>query len=86
MSGPAAQVLRDYAPDGGAYGNEADVYEPDHEAAFWGAANAARLKAVKAKYDPQNFTVWQGIGWDGAQDVKFQCYAPTNPGSTSSVD
>ncbi|KAI0258817.1 hypothetical protein BC834DRAFT_834569 [Gloeopeniophorella convolvens] len=83
----AAQVLRDYAPDGGAYGNEADVYEPDHEVAFWGAANAARLRVVKAKYDPQNFfTVWQGIGWDGAQDVKFQCYAPTNPGSASSVD
>jgi Berberine and berberine like len=50
----AGQVLRDYAPDGGAYINEADVYEPDHEASFSGTANAARLKEIKAKYDPNN--------------------------------
>ncbi|KAI0265565.1 hypothetical protein BC834DRAFT_165693 [Gloeopeniophorella convolvens] len=76
----AAQVLRDFAPDGGAYSSQADVFEPDHENAFWGAANVAKLKAAKAKYDPENvFTVWQGIGWDGEQDPKFRCYQPLDP-------
>ncbi|KAI0292662.1 hypothetical protein B0F90DRAFT_1822708 [Multifurca ochricompacta] len=57
-----AQVLRDYSPNSGAYISEADVYEPNHEASFWGTANAARLKTIKAKYDPKNFfQVWQGM-------------------------
>jgi FAD/FMN-containing dehydrogenase len=83
----AAQVLRDYAPDGGAYINEADVYEPNHEGSFWGTANAARLKDIKAKYDPNNvFQVWQGIGWAGASDVRYECYSQLNPGGVSLVD
>jgi Berberine and berberine like len=83
----AAQVLRDYAPDGGAYINEADVYEPNHEGSFWGTANAARLKDIKAKYDPNNvFQVWQGIGWAGAADVRYECYSQLNPGGDSLVD
>ncbi|KZP23529.1 FAD-binding domain-containing protein [Athelia psychrophila] len=77
----AADVLRAYAPDGAAYPNEADIYEPDHEQAFWGAANAARLAAIKKEVDPLNFfQVWQGIGWDGAEDEKYKCYAELNPG------
>ncbi|KAI0045108.1 FAD-binding domain-containing protein [Auriscalpium vulgare] len=80
----AAQVLRDYAPDSGSYINEADIYEPNHEESFWGAANAARLKTIKAEVDPQNFfQVWQGIGWDGSADSKFQCYQELNPGDVS---
>jgi FAD/FMN-containing dehydrogenase len=83
----AGQMLRDYAPDGGAYINKADVYEPNHEATFWGTANAARLKEIKAKYDPENlFQVWQGIGWSGAADVRYECYSQLNPGSASLVD
>ncbi|KAK0492128.1 FAD-binding domain-containing protein [Armillaria luteobubalina] len=50
------QWLRDFSPDSGAYLNEADVYEPDHEGAnvntiaeaFWGD-NYARLVQVKKK-------------------------------------
>jgi FAD/FMN-containing dehydrogenase len=83
----SAQVLREYAPDSGAYINEADVYEPNHEASFWGTANAAHLKEIKAKYDPKNvFQVWQGIGWAGATDVRYECYSQLNPGSASLVN
>lgn len=75
----AAQVLRDYAPDGGAYPNEADIYEPEHEQSFWGN-NVGRLKVIKKRVDPQNFfTVWQGIGWEGEKDVKYACYAELRP-------
>ncbi|KZP23493.1 FAD-binding domain-containing protein [Athelia psychrophila] len=77
----AADVLRAYAPDGAAYANEADIYEPDHVQNFWGAANAARLAAIKKAVDPLNFfQVWQGIGWDGAEDEKYKCYTELNPG------
>lgn len=43
--------LRDATPAGGAYGNEADVGEPDWQQAFWGD-HYARLRAIKAKWDP----------------------------------
>jgi Berberine and berberine like len=63
------------------------VYEPDHEESFWGTANAARLKEIKAKYDPNNvFQVWQGIGWAGAADVRDKCYSQLNPREDSLVD
>ncbi|SJL04835.1 related to isoamyl alcohol oxidase [Armillaria ostoyae] len=42
------QWLRDFSPDSGAYLNEGDVYEPNHEEAFWGA-NYARLVQIKEK-------------------------------------
>ncbi|KAF7979249.1 hypothetical protein HWV62_42914, partial [Athelia sp. TMB] len=77
----AAGVLRAYAPDGAAYPNEADIYEPNHIQTFWGYANAARLAVIKKEVDPSNFfQVWQGIGWDGAEDEKYKCYAQLNPG------
>jgi len=77
----AANVLRAYAPDGAAYPNEADIYEPNHVQTFWGSANAERLTNIKKQVDPQNFfQVWQGIGWDGAKDEKYKCYAELNPG------
>lgn len=54
---------------------------PNHKQSFWGAANAARLASIKKRVDPQNFfQVWQGIGWDGAQDAKYECYEELNPG------
>ncbi len=40
--------LRAITPGGGTYGNEADVYEPDWERAFWGE-NYEELVRVKRK-------------------------------------
>jgi hypothetical protein len=44
------------APDMGCYLNEADVYEPDWQQAFWGD-NYERLLEIKRKYDPHG-TFW----------------------------
>ncbi|SJL16582.1 uncharacterized protein ARMOST_20108 [Armillaria ostoyae] len=44
--------LRVITPGDGTYGNEADVYEPDWERAFWGE-NHEELVRVKRKYDPE---------------------------------
>ncbi|KAJ7244489.1 hypothetical protein C8J57DRAFT_977766, partial [Mycena rebaudengoi] len=43
--------LRALAPNSGAYLNEAELYETDHEVTYWGP-NYARLLAVKRKCDP----------------------------------
>ncbi|KAJ7493661.1 hypothetical protein FB451DRAFT_1215052 [Mycena latifolia] len=43
--------LRALAPNSGAYMNEGDVYQTDHEFTYWGP-NYPRLLAVKNKYDP----------------------------------
>ena len=45
--------LRQAMPDSGTYFSEANYHEPGWQAAFWGAANYARLQAVKAAYDPR---------------------------------
>ncbi|KAG8704459.1 hypothetical protein FRC08_002213 [Ceratobasidium sp. 394] len=47
------QPLRALTPQGGAYLNEADVYEPNASTSFWGSDNYAKLWAVKQKYDPK---------------------------------
>ncbi|KAL4878800.1 hypothetical protein BJY04DRAFT_229664 [Aspergillus karnatakaensis] len=51
----------------GAYLNEADPYEKDFQASFWGA-NYARLYDIKQKWDPEGlFIVRRGVGsedWD----------------------
>ncbi|KAK0474774.1 FAD-binding domain-containing protein [Armillaria novae-zelandiae] len=68
------QWLRDFSPDSGAYLNEADVYEPDHEAAFWGA-NYTRLVEIKKKYDPYHLLdCWMCVGWNGPLDERYSCY------------
>lgn len=47
---------------------------------FWGADIAAHLAVIKAEIDPLNFfQVWQGIGWDGAEDEKYKCYVELDP-------
>ncbi|TFK78272.1 hypothetical protein K466DRAFT_570941, partial [Polyporus arcularius HHB13444] len=57
------QKFRDLTPGSGAYFNEGDVYEPDHETAYWGD-NYAKLLAVKQKYDPHGLLdCWQCAGW-----------------------
>ena len=54
-------------PDSGSYSNEADVREPNFQVTFYGP-NYARLKSIKAKYDPNDlFIVGAGVGsenWD----------------------
>ncbi|KAF2258259.1 FAD binding domain-containing protein [Lojkania enalia] len=57
--------LRDVTPNGGSYGNEADISEPDWQNAFWGA-NYPRLAAIKKKWDPTDlFYVHHGVGSEG---------------------
>ncbi|KAJ7499969.1 FAD-binding domain-containing protein [Mycena latifolia] len=52
----------------GAYGNEADVLEPNFQTTFFGQANYAKLSGIKSKYDPTDlFIVPAGVGserWD----------------------
>ncbi|KAI1789969.1 FAD-binding domain-containing protein [Ganoderma leucocontextum] len=43
------QRFRNLAPESGAYFNEGDVYEQDHEVAHWGTENYKKLLAVKQR-------------------------------------
>ena len=57
--------LRKVSPAGGAYGNEANIGEPDWQQAFWGE-NYPRLLELKKKYDPTElFYVHHGVGSEG---------------------
>ncbi|KAI0824884.1 FAD-binding domain-containing protein [Trametes gibbosa] len=68
------QKYRDLSPGSGAYFNEGDVYEPDHETAYWGN-NYAELLRVKRKYDPEGLLhCWQCVGWNGPSDPLYQCF------------
>jgi Berberine and berberine like len=70
----AGDILRSISPNSGAYQNEADVYEPDPAAAFWGQDNYQKLLAIKAEVDPNNILTCHGcIGWD-KWDPRFSCY------------
>ncbi|EMC94258.1 hypothetical protein BAUCODRAFT_36730 [Baudoinia panamericana UAMH 10762] len=72
----AATVLRNLAPNSGAYQNEADVYEPDPATTFWGTDNYNRLLSIKKQLDPNNIlTCWDCIGWDST-DARYGCYPP----------
>jgi hypothetical protein len=54
--------LREISPGGGAYGNEADIGEPNWQQSFWGK-NYPRLVQIKKKYDPTElFYVYHGVG------------------------
>ncbi|CAE6465185.1 unnamed protein product, partial [Rhizoctonia solani] len=61
----AMNPLRALTPGGGAYQNEADVYEPNTSESFWGS-NYAALYAIKQKYDPDGLLdCWHCVGWKG---------------------
>lgn len=66
--------LRAASPNGGAYGNEADVNEPNWQQAFWGQ-NYERLLRIKKEWDPKGvFYVHHGVGseeWEVVGGVKF---------------
>lgn len=66
--------LRKIAPNSGAYFNEADVYESDHEKSFWGD-NYPALLEIKQKYDPDGLLdCWRCVGWKGPSAKSFECY------------
>ncbi|EIN14409.1 isoamyl alcohol oxidase [Punctularia strigosozonata HHB-11173 SS5] len=68
------QAYRDIAPESGAYFNEGDVYETDHEQAYWGA-NYQTLLQIKQKYDPHGILdCWQCVGWKGSDSPEYDCY------------
>ncbi|KAJ7613756.1 FAD-binding domain-containing protein [Mycena polygramma] len=54
--------------------NEAFLYEPDFETAFWGD-NYPRRLALKHKFDPHGLLdCWHCVGWLGAKDERYGCY------------
>jgi FAD/FMN-containing dehydrogenase len=58
----AAAELLQIAPDAGSYVSESNYFNPRWQTAYWGD-NYARLRAVKAKYDPDGlFFVHNGVG------------------------
>jgi FAD/FMN-containing dehydrogenase len=58
----AAAALRTVAPGAGSYVSESNYFNADWRNAFWGP-NYPRLRAVKARYDPDGlFTVHHGVG------------------------
>jgi hypothetical protein len=70
--------LRQMTPDGGAYQNEADTFEPDHASPFWGMDNCNKFMALKQELDLQNLLIGhQCIGWNKT-DTRYSCY-PADP-------
>ena len=58
----AAAALHRVAPGAGSYVSESNYFHPSWQQAFWGA-NYARLRAVKARYDPEGlFYMYHGAG------------------------
>lgn len=62
MNKQVLDPLRKVTPAGGAYGNEADIAEPDWQNSFWGK-NYPRLLKIKKQVDPTGlFYVHHGVG------------------------
>ncbi|KAF9035121.1 hypothetical protein BJ165DRAFT_1615500 [Panaeolus papilionaceus] len=71
-------AVRNLTPGAAVYQNEADVYEPNHQDAYWGP-NYNALLSIKNKYDPEGILdCWHCVGWKGAQDPRYQCYPTTD--------
>ncbi|KAJ7189100.1 FAD-binding domain-containing protein [Mycena filopes] len=56
------EQLTALAPDSGAYMNEAELYESNHEYTYWGT-NYAQLLEIKRKYDPYQLLDCWRCGW-----------------------
>ena len=62
--GRAFDALLTVAPGAGAYLSEADFFDPDWKARYWGP-NFDRLAAIKKRYDPEGlFFTHHGVGSD----------------------
>ncbi|KAG6853567.1 hypothetical protein C0991_003237 [Blastosporella zonata] len=73
--------LRKITPDA-AYLNEADVYEPNHEVAFWGD-HYTELLRLKEKFDPDHLLdCWQCVGWK-PESSRYNCYLRPEESNTS---
>jgi FAD/FMN-containing dehydrogenase len=58
----AIAELRKLAPDAGSYVSESNYFNASWQKAYWGK-NYSRLRAIKAKYDPEGlFFVHHGVG------------------------
>jgi FAD/FMN-containing dehydrogenase len=58
----ATAPLRSIVPDAGSYVSESNFFNPSWQQAYW-AKNYSRLRATKAKYDPDGlFFVHHGVG------------------------
>ena len=58
----AAAEIRKIAPDAGSYVSESNYFNASWQRAYWGT-NYAKLRAIKAKYDPDGlFFVHHGVG------------------------
>jgi FAD/FMN-containing dehydrogenase len=58
----AAAALRALVPDAGSYVSESNYFNASWQQAYWGG-NYGKLRAVKAKYDPEGlFIVHHGVG------------------------
>ena len=86
--------LRAAFPNSGSYWNEADYNEPSWQSSFWGAANYARLQAIKRSVDPSGlFSCWhcvQGVEITSPTPSVTPSPAPTSassgpPGCTGSA-
>lgn len=63
--GRAGDALRGVVPNAGSYISESDFFQRGWQRSFWGD-NYPRLRAVKAKYDPEGlFFVHHGVGTEG---------------------
>ena len=71
----AIAPLRQVAPNAGSYVSESNYFNANWAQAFWGA-NYPKLRAVKAKYDPDGlFIVHHGVGSEGWSDDGFVRHA-----------
>ena len=67
----AAAELRRIAPDAGSYVSESNYFNARWRTDYWGA-NYPRLRAIKAKYDPDGlFFVHHGVGSEDWSDDGF---------------
>jgi len=70
----AAQALRQLVPDAGSYVSESNYFNLRWQAAYWGE-NYRRLRAVKAKYDPDG--LFFGHNGVGSEDWSADGFTPT---------